>query len=84
MISSLTEGVFGLLEEETRLLAEDDGTVDGRDGGGAGTQEAFGLVDVVGALASTADVLRVDRVDLVSARANAEDEVVLRSGETSR
>lgn len=72
-----TERIFGLLEEQTGLLAKHDRTVDGRNRGGPGSEEALGLVDIVGALASSTDVLRVDRIDLVAAGTNAEDEVVL-------
>jgi hypothetical protein len=79
----LTLYVFGLSQQQTRLLAKDDGTVDGRNGGHARPEVPFRLVDVVGALSAASDVLRVDRVDPVSTRADAQDEGILHKQNTN-
>jgi len=69
--------IGSLLEKQTGLVSEDDGSVDGRDGSRSCSQEPLGLVNVVGSLSSSSDVLRVDGVDSVSTRSDAEDQGVL-------
>jgi hypothetical protein len=64
-------------EKKTCSLAEAYGTEGGGYDGGSWSQVLLRLVDIVDALATSSDVLRVDRADSVSSRPDTEDKWVL-------
>jgi hypothetical protein len=73
--------ILGLSQQQARLFTEYHRTVSRSHHRGTVSQVSFGFVNVVDALATSTGVLRVERVDTVSARSNAEDEGVLKSVE---
>lgn len=71
--------VLGLSQQQARLFTEYHRTVRCSHHRGTVPQVSFGFVNVVDALAASTGMLRVERVDTVSARSNAQDEGVLRA-----
>lgn len=75
MVLTLT-GTF-VLQQQTGRLAEANRTESRCHHGGTRTQELLRFMNVIDALASTSDVLRVDRADGVPSRTDAKYQRIL-------